>query len=81
MHVLRSHMCGLDFRMEPPFDCTDDDSGDVAFVKVTSFIDGQDVVEECLACEMHPLSPGVSFERIANGLTPISRLKLPLPKF
>jgi hypothetical protein len=29
MHVLRSHMCGLDFRMEPPFNYTDDDSGNV----------------------------------------------------
>jgi hypothetical protein len=38
MRVLCSHMCDLDFRMEPPFDCADDESGDVTFVKATSFI-------------------------------------------
>jgi hypothetical protein len=30
VHVLRSHICSLDFRMEPPFNYVDDDSGDVA---------------------------------------------------
>jgi hypothetical protein len=39
VHVLRSHMCGLDFRTEPPFDCADDDLGDVAFVRTTKFIE------------------------------------------
>jgi hypothetical protein len=38
MRVLRSHMCDLDFPMEPPFDYADDESGDVTFVKATSFI-------------------------------------------
>jgi hypothetical protein len=32
VHILRSYMCSLEFQMEPPFDCADDDSGDVAFV-------------------------------------------------
>jgi hypothetical protein len=32
IYHLHSHMCSLDFRMEPPFDCGDDDSGDTAFV-------------------------------------------------
>jgi hypothetical protein len=38
-------------------------------------------VEEYLACEMYPLSAGVGFEKVTNGVTPVLRLKLPLPKF
>jgi hypothetical protein len=74
-------MCGLDFQTEPPFDCTDDDSGDVAFIKAESFIGGRDAVEQYLACGMHPLSANASFERIANGVTHILWLKLPLLMF
>jgi hypothetical protein len=40
VHALHSHMSGLDFRTEPPFDCIDDDSGDVLFVRATKFIGG-----------------------------------------
>jgi hypothetical protein len=61
-HGLRSHLCGLDFRMEPLVDCPDDDLGDVTFVKVAGSFRGRDVVEEYLACGMHPLSANVSFE-------------------
>jgi hypothetical protein len=81
VHVLHSHICGLDFLTEPPFDYADDDSGDVAFIKATKFIRGRDTVEEYLACGMYPLSVSVSFDGVANGVTPVSRLKLPLPKF
>jgi hypothetical protein len=37
VYVLRSNMCSLDFQMEPPFDCVDNDSGDVAFVQETNY--------------------------------------------
>jgi hypothetical protein len=80
VHALRSHICGLDFRTEPPFDCADDDSGDAAFVKATKFIRGQDAMEEYLACDVYSLSASVSFEGVADGVTPVSRLKLPLSK-
>jgi hypothetical protein len=49
VHVRHSHMCSLDFWIEPPFDCTDYDLGDVTFVRATKFIRGWDVVEEFLA--------------------------------
>jgi hypothetical protein len=81
VHVLLSHLCGLDFWTEPHFDCIDEDLGDVAFVKATKFIRGQDAMEEYLACGMYPLSASVSFERVADGVTPASRLKLLLLKF
>jgi hypothetical protein len=35
MYHLHSHMCSLDFRTEPPFDCADDDLRDVVFVRAT----------------------------------------------
>jgi hypothetical protein len=33
VHVLRSHLCTLDFWMESPIDCPYDDLGDAAFIK------------------------------------------------
>jgi hypothetical protein len=81
VHVMRSYLCGLGFRMEPPFDCADEDSGDVTFVKDMNFIGGREAVEEYMACGMYPLSASISFERVTDSVTPVSRLKLPLPKF
>jgi hypothetical protein len=71
-------MCALDFWAVPPFDCADDDSGDVAFVRATKFIGGRYVIEEFLACGMYPLAAGIGFDRMTDGVTPVSRLKLPL---
>jgi hypothetical protein len=71
----------LDFQTEPPFDYADDNSGDVAFVRATKFIGGRDVVEEFLACGMYPLSVDVGFNKVIDGVTPFSMLKLSLPKF
>jgi hypothetical protein len=64
-----------------PIDCPDDDSGDTAFVKPVSSIRGRDTVEEYLACGMHLLSTSVSFRGITDGVTLVSRIILPLPKF
>jgi hypothetical protein len=74
-------MCGLDFRTEPPFDCGDDNSGDAAFVRATKFIGGQETMEEFVACSMHPLAAGVDFDKVATLVTPMSKLRVPLPKF
>jgi hypothetical protein len=71
----------LDFRTEPPFDCADDNSGDIAFVRATKFIGGRDAVEEFLACGTYLLSADVGFNRVIDGVTPFSMLKLSLPKF
>jgi hypothetical protein len=76
-----SYLCSLDFQTEPPFDCVDEDSRDVAFVKATNFIGGRDAMEEYLASKMYPLCASVSFKRVTHGVTPVSRLELPLPKF
>jgi hypothetical protein len=67
--------------MEPSFDCADDDSGDVAFVQATKYIGGRDVMEEFIAWGMYPLAPGAGFDRVATCTTPVSKLKVLLPKF
>jgi hypothetical protein len=56
MFHLHSHMCSLDFRMEPSFDCVDDDSGDTSFVEAKKFIRGQDAVVEFVGYGMYPRS-------------------------
>jgi hypothetical protein len=42
----------LRFRMEPPFDCPDDDLSDVAFIWASKFIRGPDTMEEFVACSV-----------------------------
>jgi hypothetical protein len=66
---------------EPPFDCADDDSGGVAFILATKFIGGCDAMEEFLACSVYPLAANAGFNKVAVGLTPVSKLKMSLPKF
>jgi hypothetical protein len=55
--------------------------GDVTFIWATKFVGGQDAVEEFLACTVYPLAAGVGFDRAAFGVTPVSKVKMPLPKF
>jgi hypothetical protein len=57
------------------------DLGGTVFIKAASAIEGRDTLEEYLACGMHPLSACISFEGITDSVTPVSVLKLPLPKF
>jgi hypothetical protein len=38
-------------------------------------------VEEFIACGMYPLAAGAGFDRVATRTTPVSKLKVPLPKF
>jgi hypothetical protein len=48
---------------------------------VTKFTGGHDAMEEFIACVMYPLAVGVGFDRVAMRTTPISKLKVTLPKF
>jgi hypothetical protein len=38
-------------------------------------------VEEFVSCDVWLLAAGVSFEHVKNDLTPVSQLKVPLPRF
>jgi hypothetical protein len=81
VHILCSYMCSLEFRTEPPFDCADDDSRDVAFIHATKFIGGRDAVEEFVACGVYPLAAGAGFDRVVTCTTLVSKWKVLLPKF
>jgi hypothetical protein len=38
-------------------------------------------VEEFIACNVWLLATGISFEQVKVGVTPVSKLKVPLPRF
>jgi hypothetical protein len=81
IYAIHSYMMGLDFTMEPPFECPDDDGSDMAFVKVTHTIGGRDVVEEFMAYELFPLLVSFSLDEITEGETSVSKLAVPMPTF
>jgi hypothetical protein len=81
VHALRSHMSYLNFRTKPSFNCADDDLSDDTFVWASKHIGGRDIVEEFIACNVWPLAAGISFEQAKVGVTPVSKLKVPLPRF
>jgi hypothetical protein len=81
MYVLHSSMAPLDFLTEPSFECTDDDFGDLAFIRTTGLIGGPDAIEEYLVYGMFPLSTSFSFAEVMNGETPVVKVTLPLPVF
>jgi hypothetical protein len=80
VYALRSYMSTLDFVTEPPFECSDDDAGDAAFVKATHFIGGRDIVEEFMAYGLYPLSASFGLGEIVDRETPVSMLHLLLPE-
>jgi hypothetical protein len=74
-------MSALDFLMEPPVNCPDSDGGDATFVKATGFIGGRDTIEEFFTCRLYPLAANSRLGEVAEGITPASKLKVPLPEF
>jgi hypothetical protein len=74
-------MSGLRFSTEPPFDCPDDNLSDHAFIWASKSIGGRDAGEEFVAYGVWPLAVNVSFDQVLVGATPVSKLKMPLPKF
>jgi hypothetical protein len=38
-------------------------------------------VEEFIVCNVWPLATGISFEQVKIGVTPVLKLKVPLPRF
>lgn len=81
MHALRSHMSGLRFCAESHLVSLDDDLSDTAFVWAFKFVGGWDAVEEFMACGVYLLAAGVSFDQVSIDMTPVSKMKMPLPKF
>jgi hypothetical protein len=49
-----------------------------AFIKAASIIEGHDIVEEFLACNIWPLSESCEFE-VERKETPLSKVMMPMP--
>jgi hypothetical protein len=67
--------------MAPPINCPDFDGRDAAFIKAAGFIGGRDTIEEFFTCRLYPLAANSRLGEVAEGITPPSKLKVPLPKF
>jgi hypothetical protein len=81
MCTLHSHMTCLNFRTKPSFNCATNDLSDGSFVWASKHIEGRDIVEEFIVCNVWPLAAGISFEQVKVGVTPLLKLKVPLPRF
>jgi hypothetical protein len=81
IYALRLHMSTLKFHTKPSIENSGEDLSNDAFIWASKSIGGWDVVEEFVSCGVWPLAAGVSFKHVKVGLTPISKLKVPLPRF
>jgi hypothetical protein len=81
IYVLHSQMSALDYMVKPEVECPDDDSNDAAFIQATATIEGQDVVEEFIACKIFPLASSFGFTDVTVGTTPVSKIRTPLLVF
>jgi hypothetical protein len=81
VHALRLHMNALKFHTKPFIENSGEDLSDDAFIWASKSIRGRDVVEEFASCGVRPLAADVSFEHVKVGLTLVSKLKVPLPRF
>jgi hypothetical protein len=74
-------MRSLNFYMKPSIENCGEDLSDDAFVWASRNIRGRDGVEQFVSCGIWSLAGDVSFEHVKVGLTPVSKLKVPLPRF
>jgi hypothetical protein len=65
----------------PSIENSGEDLSDDAFIWASRNIRGRDALEEFVSCGIWPLAGDVSFEHVKVGLTPVSKLKVPLPRF
>jgi hypothetical protein len=74
-------MSALNFCIKPSIEGFGEDLSYDVFVWASRNIGGRDTMEEFVSCGVWPLATDVSFEHGKVGLTPISKLKVPLPRF
>jgi hypothetical protein len=65
----------------PSIENSGEDLSDDAFIWASRNIGGRDALEEFVSCGIWPLAGDVSFKHVKVGLTPVSKLKVPLPIF
>jgi hypothetical protein len=71
----------MNFYTKPSIENCGEDLSDDDFVWTSRNIRGRDAVEEFVSCDIWLLAGNVSFEHVKVGLTPVSKLKVPLPRF
>jgi hypothetical protein len=81
VYALHSYMTKLNFMMDPPFDCPDDEVSDASFVRATRTIGGRDAVEEYMVCSLFPLSVSFELGEVGDGETPVLKRSAPMPDF
>jgi hypothetical protein len=81
IHALRSHMSALNFHTKPSIQNSGEDLSDDAFISASRNIEGRDDVEEFVSCGVWPLATIVNFEHVKVDLTPVWKLKVPVPRF
>jgi hypothetical protein len=74
-------MSTLNFHMKPSIQDFGEDLSDDAFVWASRSIKGRNAMEEFVSCGVWPLAGDVTFEHVKVDLTPVSNLKVPLPRF
>jgi hypothetical protein len=53
----------------------------VAFIQASSTIGDRDAIEEFVACKMYPLASSFGFKGMTLGMTPVLKVRTPLPVF
>jgi hypothetical protein len=81
VHALHSHMRYLNFCTKLSIENSGEDLIDFAFVWASKNIGGQHAVEEFVSCGVWLLPDDVNFEHVKVGLSPVLKLKVPLPRF
>jgi hypothetical protein len=67
-------MSALNYMVEPEVECSDDDPNDAAFIRATTTIWGQYIVEEFVAYKMFPLASSFGFKDVTISTTPVSKI-------
>jgi hypothetical protein len=81
LYALHSYMMGLDFAMEPSFECLADNAGDMAFIKAMRTIDSRNTMKEYMACGLFHLSVSFGLGEIVDGEMLVLKLAAPMPEF
>jgi hypothetical protein len=81
VHALHTWMGELDYAVELEVECMDNDPNDVVFIWATATIRSRNAVEEYVVCKMYPLAIVFGFKSVPLGMTPVSKVKTPLPLF
>jgi hypothetical protein len=81
VYALHSCMTDLSFVTDPPFDCSDGEVSDAAFVKATRTIGCRDAVDEYMAFGLLPLSVSFGLGEVDDEEMLVLKLSVPMSDF